>query len=319
MPEQEDHKSAIFYSPAFLEHKAPVGHPENEQRLISIIKALEKVNYFDIPVIEPRDATEEELELVHTKEYINLVKTTSQSGGYLDPDTYTSPGSFKAALKAAGAVIQAAESISKREISKAFCLLRPPGHHALANQAMGFCLFNNVAIGAAWFVKNCQQKVAILDFDAHHGNGTQAIFYESDQVLYCSWHQWPHYPGTGTTEETGQGKGQGLTINMPLPAGSGDDIFIKSFDDLVKPQLEKFKPSLLIVSAGFDSHKDDPLSALQFTEHGYATFFKRILKHLQRYPAGLIFVLEGGYNLKALTSSVLKSLAILSDKEPETD
>lgn len=306
--------TAIFYSDTFLNHKAPMGHPENENRLIAIKKALEIVNFFGIPVKEPHPASTDELELVHTKEHIERVRKISSKASYLDPDTYTSTGSFEAALKAAGAVVQAAESIEGGQLSQAFCLVRPPGHHALANQSMGFCLFNNVAVGAAWFVKNCRRKVAILDFDAHHGNGTQSIFYNSDQVLYCSWHQWPHYPGTGASSETGEGKGKGFSINIPLQAGSSDDIFIQSFDELVLPALEQFSPSLIIISAGFDSHKDDPLSALQFTEQGYADFFKRLLKFISHFPVGLIFTLEGGYDLNALSSCVLKSLEVLADK-----
>ena len=315
MPVPEDHKLAIYYSPTFLEHKAPPGHPEKEERLTTIIDTLKNHDFFGLPLIEPREATTLELELVHTKDHIQRVKEASSSSSYLDPDTYASQGSFKAAATAAGAVIQATEQLSTGKLSRAFGLLRPPGHHASANQAMGFCLFNNVAIGAAYYVKNYGKRVAILDFDAHHGNGTQSIFYTSDDVLYCSWHQWPHYPGTGAQAEKGEGKGEGFTINIPLTLRSSDDVFIQSLDDTVLPALEKFKPGLVIVSAGFDSHQADPLSGLCFTEEGYATFTSRLTCFCRQSSTGLLFCLEGGYNLRALSNSILKTLAVLADKK----
>lgn len=304
----------IYYSDDFLQHKAPRGHPENEQRLITITNSLKKVNFFNAEIIEPRAATLEELHLVHTKEHIENVRKASESSANLDPDTYTSPGSFNAALKAAGSVIQAIDSVvrSQKGCSTAFCLTRPPGHHATANKAMGFCLFNNIAVGAAYFVKNRSKKAAILDFDAHHGNGTQDIFYKDDQVLYCSWHQWPHYPGTGQSTETGEGKGEGFTINIPLEAGSGDTQFIQSLNEVILPALEKFRPDMIMVSAGFDSHRQDPLSSLNFTEEGYAAFYKQIIDYCEQQSIGLLSCLEGGYNLAALSNSVLKCLEILS-------
>lgn len=308
---------AIFYSSDFLLHKAPVGHPENANRLIVIINALKQISYFGIPVIEPRQATEKELLLVHTQQHVEAVRQASNTSNHLDPDTYTSPGSYKAALRAAGALVEAVEGVSQGKIDRAFCLVRPPGHHAAAGKAMGFCLFNNAAIAAAWVVNNLKKKVVILDFDAHHGNGTQEIFYDTDKVLYCSWHQWPHYPGTGRQDEAGAGKGKGYTLNIPLDAGSSDEIFLNSLDEKVMPRLKDFDPYLIIVSAGYDSHRDDPLSLLQFTEDGYARFFAQILNFCQQNGTALISCLEGGYDSHSLSSSVLKSLAVLADKKAE--
>lgn len=309
---------AVFYSKDFLNHKAPAFHPENENRLISIYKALEKVKFYNSSVIEPRLAEPKEIELVHTKEHLKKVKKASQESGYLDPDTFTSPGSYNAALKAAGSVLQAVQLIQSGKTNKAFCLVRPPGHHALRDRAMGFCLFNNVAVGASQIASEYKKRVAILDFDAHHGNGTQSIFYDNDKVFYCSWHQWPHYPGTGSLDEIGAGNGKGYTLNIPLPAGSGDDLLIDSLDNLVLPILRQYKPALIIISAGYDSHKYDPLSSLMFTEAGYSVFTSRISEFSEDTAAGLIYCLEGGYNLDALQNSVLKCFAILADVQVET-
>ena len=309
--------TAIFYSDEFLNHKAPPGHPENKQRLVSIIKTLDKVNYLDMPIIEPRQASTAELELVHTKEHIAAVKEASATTQNMDPDTYTSAGSYNAALKAAGATVQAAEMINNGELEQAFCLVRPPGHHATSEKAMGFCLFNNVAVAASWLSRNYNKKVAILDFDAHHGNGTQDIFYEDDSILYCSWHQWPHYPGTGWLSDIGSGKGKGFSINIPLPAYSADNIFISSLNKIVMPVIKRFKPQLILVSAGYDSHADDPLSSLSFTEKGYCAFFSKIKEYCQSTDAGLIACLEGGYDLGSLSDSALKSLEVLADTNRE--
>ncbi len=309
--------TTIFYSDDFLEHKAPVGHPENEERLISIINKLEKVEYLGLPVVDPRQATHKELELVHPKDYIEIVKEASLNSAHLDPDTYTSTGSYNAALKAAGAVLQAAETINNKELKQAFCLIRPPGHHASKDKAMGFCLFNNVAVGAAWLASTFNKKVAILDFDAHHGNGTQAIFNDRNDVLYCSWHQWPHYPGTGWLADTGHGKGKGFSINFPLPGYSGDSVLINTLDEIVMPVITRFDPHIIMISAGYDSHLDDPLSTLSFTEKGYGAFFAKVQNYCKKNQKGLIACLEGGYNLKSLSNSVLKSLEVLADTNRE--
>lgn len=225
---------------------------------------------------------------------------------FLDPDTPICKDSFDAALYAVGAVTKAVDLIFSREIDNAFCLVRPPGHHARPEQAMGFCLFNNVAIGAQYVQKKYGiTRIAIIDWDAHHGNGTEEIFYEDPGIFYISLHQYPHYPGTGEKEAIGNGKGKGSNLNIPMQTGSGDEEYVKAFYDSIIPRLKDYKPEFILISAGFDSHADDPLSSLSLTENGYRKMTE-LLKDIanQCTHNRIISVLEGGYNLVALADSV---------------
>ncbi|MEW6067315.1 MAG: histone deacetylase [Nitrospirota bacterium] len=250
-----------------------------------------------------RDST-----LVHTKGYFNNIKAFT---GYYDPDTYISGNSVEAALFAAGAVIEAIDRCKKVEIERGFCAVRPPGHHAEADRAMGFCIFNNVAIGARYAQKIGYKKAFIIDFDVHHGNGTQHIFEEDNTVFYFSTHQYPHYPGTGTSSERGKGKGEGFTYNIPLKYGSGDNDYIHIYNEILPNLIRNFCPDIIIVSAGYDIHEKDPLSDINVSNEGIRGIVRGIVScslHAGR-SIPVIFSLEGGYNLHALSESVMITLS----------
>ncbi|MFC1995244.1 histone deacetylase, partial [Chloroflexota bacterium] len=264
--------------------------------------------------IKPRPATIEELALVHQEQYISHVEEVAQGGGgWLDGDTVMSPDSYVAALYAAGGVIEATEAVMNGEVNSAFALVRPPGHHATSRRAMGFCLFNNVAIAAKSAVAKFGLKnVLIIDFDVHHGNGTQEAFYANPQVLYISTHQYPFYPGTGGIEETGLGMAKGATVNIPLPAGCGDAEYEQVFTQIVVPVAKRFGPELILVSAGYDPHWADELALMQVSVNGFAQMVK-IIKGLadELCEGRLVFVLEGGYHLVALATSVKAAFDVL--------
>ncbi len=257
----------------------------------------------DIIRIEPSKAEYRDIALVHTNGYIEEVKNFGT--GHLDPDTYLSKDSLEAALYAAGAVIKAVEQCKSGEIHRAFCAVRPPGHHAEADRAMGFCIFNNIAIGARYAQKAGYGKVFIVDFDVHHGNGTQHMFYADDTVFYFSTHQYPHYPGTGSSTEHGKGKGEGYTYNIPMRAGSGYKEFFSAYCEVLPGLVRGFAPDIILVSAGYDIHANDPLAGLRVSDEGVRTIVSSILSS----PPGpehipVVFALEGGYDLDALGHSV---------------
>jgi acetoin utilization deacetylase AcuC-like enzyme len=293
-------KVGFVYDDIFLKHETPDWHPEKKERLIQIISTLKKTGLWEKLVhIKPLRAAHDHLALVHTSDYIKKIENFRK--GYLDPDTYMSEDSLEAALYAAGSVIQAVEKCRKGEIQSAFCAVRPPGHHAESNRAMGFCIFNNIAVGARYSQKIGYKKVFIIDFDVHHGNGTQHIFEADDTVFYFSTHQYPHYPGTGGDSEKGIGKGEGYTYNVPMPNGSGDKEYLHVYQNVLPDLVKGFKPDIIFVSSGYDIHKDDPLSNIRISNEGIMGIARGILS-CSSNP--FIFALEGGYNLSALGESV---------------
>jgi len=308
--------TGYVYDPIYLEHDLR-GHPENQQRLKTILRVLDehklRERLTSIPAVP---ITPERLERVHARSYVEQVQRVAQrGGGHLDMDTYVCSGSYGAALMAAGGLVEATRAVLDGEVSNAFALVRPPGHHALRDRGMGFCLFNNVAIAARYaLAERGLDRVFIVDFDVHHGNGTQDEFEADPAVLYLSTHQFPHYPGTGYWTETGHGAGAGSIVNVPLSGGVGDQGFARILDEIVGPVAWRFQPQLILVSAGYDAHWDDPLASLLLSVGGYAAI-ARSLRDLAAELCGgrLVFTLEGGYHLEALAYSILNTFAVLLD------
>lgn len=296
--------SLLISHPSFEKHDTGPGHPESADRVRSILISLNKPEFASLIRKNASRATENNIRLIHPQKHIDLILAGVPESGhhYVDGDTVLSPASGEAAFYAAGAVCGAVDAIVKGEAENAFCLVRPPGHHAEPERAMGFCIFNNIAIAAEYARKNHGlQRIAIIDFDVHHGNGTQAAFYSQANVLYASTHQSPLYPGTGSVDETGVGN----IFNAPLPAGSGRVEFQKALEQKIFPALHHFKPELLLISAGFDAHRDDPLASLNLVEADYAWVTTKLIEIAGQYSQGrIISVLEGGYNLEALANSV---------------
>jgi acetoin utilization deacetylase AcuC-like enzyme len=286
----------------FLDHLTRRGHPERPARLAAVVAGIREAGLGEavVPVV-PRRATVTEVAAVHPAEHVaRLEAFCAAGGGNLDADTAASPGSFVAALLAAGAGLDAVERLERGEAEAAFCAVRPPGHHALPARAMGFCLLNNVAVTAAALAGR-GERVLIVDYDAHHGNGTQDVFWDDDRVAYVSLHQWPLYPGTGALAETGGPAAVGTTVNVPLPAGATGDIYLRAVDELVVPIAEAFRPTWLLLSAGFDAHRADPLTGLGLSAGDYGPLTMRLAALV---PAGrVVAFLEGGYDLDALAAS----------------
>ncbi len=310
-------KTGIVRSERFFEHKPPGYHPENPQRLRIIYEHLEK-NWKDSFVeISLRSATEEEILLVHSEEYLNEVKNTDETSGHFDADTYYSRNSYKTAMLAVGSVLNAVDAIFRGSVVNAFAFVRPPGHHAERHRAMGFCIFNNVAIAARYAQqRHGIKRVLIVDWDLHHGNGTQWAFYSDPSVLYFSTHQYPYYPGTGAINECGSGKGEGFNINVPLPSGMGDSDYSAIFNRVLVPVCHEFKPEFIIVSAGFDTHRNDPLGGMVLTERGFGKMTEILLSLAEKFGRSrLLLALEGGYDLEALKNSVAAVIeALLGNK-----
>ena len=267
-----------------------------------------------LKLLPPRDATTDEIAMVHDPDYIAQVRYIADSGGgWADPDTFISPRSYDAALRAAGGCLAATDAVLRGEIDSAFCLVRPPGHHAMPDAAMGFCLFDNIAVAARYaHRKHGIERAAIIDFDIHHGNGTQAAFYEDPSVLYFSTHQYPYYPGTGHLEETGSGAGRGTNVNVPLPAGCGDDEFRRVFAEALEPVLDRYAPQVIFVSAGYDGHFEDPLASMSLSVAGYGEIMTFLQRKARELAGGrLVCALEGGYHLLAEAWAVRASMEVL--------
>ncbi|MBF0345420.1 MAG: histone deacetylase [Nitrospirae bacterium] len=298
-------KTAFIYDDIYLTHLMPEYHPESKDRLIAIMSKLRGSDVWSQLVhMSPEKASFEDIETIHDKRYIEKVKNLGS--GYLDPDTYMSENTHEAALYAAGAIITAIKACKAGDIERAFCAVRPPGHHAEADRGMGFCIYNNVAIGARFAQKLGYGKVFIIDFDVHHGNGTQHSFYSDDTVFYFSTHQYPHYPGTGGISETGTGKGKGYTYNIPLGYGAGDKHMHEAYYDKLHEQVNKFSPDIILVSSGYDIHRDDPLSGFMVTDDGIKDITRGIVSAKASIP--VIFTMEGGYDLDAISTGVLISV-----------
>ncbi len=302
-------KTGLVYHPAYLEHDMGAGHPESPNRLRAIVQRLEESGIAARLVrIEPRKAEDEWITQVHAPNYLASLNRQAPTSGRvaLDPDTSMSPGTLQAAYLAAGGVLAAVDAIMAQQVDHVFCAVRPPGHHAEAGRAMGFCFFNNVAIAARYIQKKYGlTRVLIVDWDVHHGNGTQHSFENDPSVLFFSTHQYPHYPGTGRETERGKGTGEGFTINVPMEAGQGDDEYRAVFQKVLVAATDDFKPEFVIISAGFDAHKADPLASMGLTEFGYAELTEIVVGIAKRHANGRILSsLEGGYNLTALAASV---------------
>ena len=299
-------KAGLVYDPIYLEHDTG-DHVENSRRLVDAMSYLKETGIKEKLISLPaRPALLEELEMIHAPEYISHVNSKAENGGgWLDPDTVMSLKSYEAALYATGGLLVAVEGVMKKEVDNAFAVVRPPGHHAVQSRAMGFCIFNNVAIAAKFALsKFSLKRILIADFDVHHGNGTQDAFYGDPKVLYFSIHQYPFYPGTGWMDETGTGEGEGTTVNFPMAAGWGDEEYLRAFNEVLVPIARRFQPRLILVSAGFDAHWADQLAMMRVTVKGFAQM-AMILKELaaELCQGRLVFTLEGGYNLRVVASS----------------
>ena len=308
-------KTGLVYHEDYLRHQAGAGHPERPERLESIMKYLTATKLLDKLVrIDPYSAEIDWIATVHTRDYINFVKQAcEQDYSYLDADTGICADSYRIALLAAGGAMAAADAVMNKKVDSAFCAVRPPGHHAEKDRARGFCLFNNIAIAAKYLQQKYQiGKVLIVDWDVHHGNGTQNTFYDDPTVFYFSIHQWPHYPGSGLRTEKGIRKGEGFTLNVLLSAGHGNDDYIEIFENQLVPAAKNFKPNFILISAGFDGHYQDPLAGMQLTEKGYAQLTQIVVDLADEFCEGrIISFLEGGYNLEMLARSVAVHIEVL--------
>jgi acetoin utilization deacetylase AcuC-like enzyme len=311
-------KLAIALDKLFIDHDNGFGHPESQERLLAIIDMLKYTKLLDeVAKIEPRDATKDEITLVHTSEYYDKIASTrGRPKVFLDADTSTCPVSFDAAVRASGSMLSSIDSVLDGEAERAFPLVRPPGHHAESDRAMGFCLFNHIAVGGAYLTKiKGLNRVIIVDWDLHHGNGTQHTFYDTPNVLYFSTHQYPFYPGSGASSEQGQGEGTGYTVNVPLPPGMGDGEYVKIFNEILGPITDQYKPEFILVSAGFDTFYDDPLGGMKVTPEGFAKMTRFLTDTAQKHCGGkIVFILEGGYNLDGLWISTKEVIEELLDK-----
>ena len=296
-------KTGLITSDTYQNHNTGDGHPEKIDRVTVIIDNFKKLDNKDLIWKKPSKFDRSLLEVTHNSDYINFVEKSFPEKGlsFLDGDTIVSPGSKDATLDAVGSIITAIDGVQNKNFKNAFCAVRPPGHHAEKNKAMGFCIYNNVAVGANYLINKYKlKKVAIIDFDVHHGNGTQDIFYDNEKVLYISTHQYPYYPGSGTNDEKGK---HNNILNIPLPAGTTSEEYLNAYEFVLK-KIKEFRPEFILLSAGFDAHKDDPLAQLQLESKDFYSITKRTLELSKQYCDGkVVSILEGGYDLLALQES----------------
>ena len=312
----------LFRHPSSLEHDTGA-HPENARRIVAIERALSEREWLGWDVRESPAATREQIERVHPARHLDRIEALCRrGGGMIDMDTLVSPGSFEAALHAAGGAVAVVDALlgdgagDGAGVRCAASLHRPPGHHAEPAQAMGFCLFGNVAVGAAHAIEaHGARRVLIFDWDVHHGNGTNAIFHDRDDVLFCSIHQSPLYPGTGPASDVGSDAGEGFTVNLPVPGGSGDDVFLSHVEHVVRPLARQYAPDLVLLSAGYDAHAEDPLAGCAVTDAGFAGMAALMRATADELGVALGLVLEGGYDLAALSRSVVATLEALGAEE----
>lgn len=298
--------TAVIWDQRYLLHETGLWHPESPQRLEAIRKVLDGPMGQKLTHLKPRLATIEEISLIHDFEYVKKIEKLAGQDVQLDGDTHMSSGSWEAARLAVGGLLTCVDAVMDGKVKNAFAFVRPPGHHAEKARAMGFCIFNNVAIAAEYAIrqKNCR-RVLIMDYDVHHGNGTQWSFYDRSDVFYLSTHRYPFYPGTGSRREEGEGKGKGYTLNIPFSGGEGDEEYLKAFDREVIPVAKNYQPDLILVSAGYDAHRLDPLGGMNVTEKGFAHMTRSLLKVASEVCQGkILLVLEGGYSLEGLSASV---------------
>jgi acetoin utilization deacetylase AcuC-like enzyme len=302
-------KTGFVFHEKFLDHNTGPGHPERPERLQSIVTRLKETGVWQqLQHLIIDQAPEEWIRKVHTADHLKFVRDACRGGVKIldQADTHACEESYNVALLAAGGILAAIDSVMNGLLDNAFCAVRPPGHHAESNAVMGFCLFNNVAVGARYAqAAHNVKRIAIIDWDVHHGNGTQEIFYNDKSVFYFSLHQYPFYPGTGSRSERGAGDGQDYTLNIPIRAGAGEKEYLDAFRNEILPTLEGYRPELIIISAGFDAHKDDPLANINLTEESFVTMTSMLMESATKYCHGrIVSVLEGGYNLRALATSV---------------
>lgn len=308
--------TAYLYDPIYTKHKTGWGHPEKPERLEAINNAIMTTSYYnDLIKIIPSLPDMKYIEMIHSKEYIQRVEKQIKNGiSYLDSmDTEVCRQSYEVALFAVGGSLNMCDAIMTKTAINGFCAIRPPGHHAEYDYAAGFCIFNNIAIAAKYLQSKYRiKKIAIVDWDVHHGNGTQHSFELDSSVLYISTHQYPHYPGTGASSEIGTGNGKGFTLNIPMHAGSGDAEYYAAFNNLIIPKLNEFKPDVVLISAGFDAHRSDPLSSIRLSSDAFAEFTRMIKTVAHNYSNDrIIAFLEGGYDLHSLSESIVMMMNVL--------
>jgi acetoin utilization deacetylase AcuC-like enzyme len=304
-------KTGLITSDTYQNHNTGEGHPEKIDRVTSVIENFKKINNKQLIWKKPSSFDSSLLVKTHSLDYINFVDQSFPTNGFafLDGDTIVSPGSKDATKDAVGSIISAIDGVQNKEFKNAFCAVRPPGHHAEKNKAMGFCIYNNVAVGANYLIEKYKYtKVAIIDFDVHHGNGTQNIFHDNEKVLYLSTHQYPYYPGSGTESEKGKFNN---IFNIPLEAGTNSEQYLNAYENILN-KINQFKPEFILFSAGFDAHKDDPLAQLYLQTEDFYTLTKRTLELSKKYCAGkVVSILEGGYDLQALQDSTVRHVDAL--------